>query len=221
METSNHRYALDLQQGSRRRWLSRLILAAILLAALAGSIVATIVLMRSARPRTHQVHMVTDLVPLRKALAEQNAGTERFLRRHEPLVTPELVSMLGRFLGGIGAFASGAIAVYTFLRLRKLNRFEAYYREVGHIERVARGLEQDPDAPTTPKARRTYLAKRLFVLKCRVLEDFAEGGLKGEASVTAIIAAINATRSTLSVALASGREQHSSAVPSSLAEKNI
>jgi hypothetical protein len=109
--------------------------------------------------------------------------------------------------------------VYTFLRLRKLNRFEAYYREVGHIERVARGLEQDPDAPTTPKARRTYLAKRLSVLKCRVLEDFAEGGLKGEASVTAIIAAINATRSTLSVALASGREQQSSAVPSSPAEK--
>ena len=129
--------------------------------------------------------------------------------------------MLGRFLGGVGAFASGAIAVYTFLRLRKLNRFEAYYREVGHIERVARGLEMDPEAPTTPKGLRTYLAKRLSALKCRVLEDFAEGGLRGEASVTAIIAAINETRDTLPVALASGREQQSRSVLSSPAEKNI
>jgi TRAP-type uncharacterized transport system substrate-binding protein len=148
-----------------------------------------------------------------------HAGTERFLRRHDPLITPETMSMLGRVLGGIGAFASGAIAVYTWLRLRKLNRFEAYYREIGQIERVARGLEQDREAPTTPNALRTHLEKRLSALECRVLEDFAEGGLKGEASVTAVIATIKETRSTLPLALASRREQQSSSVPSSQAQK--
>ena len=143
------------------------------------------------------------------------------MHRHDPLVTPEIVSMLGKVIGGIGAFASGVIALYTFLQLRKLNRFEAYYREIGQIERIARGLEQDPEAPTTPKELRTHLKKRLSALKCRVLEDCAEGGLKGETSVTAIIAAINETRSILPVALASRREQQSRSVPSSPAEKEI
>jgi hypothetical protein len=148
-----------------------------------------------------------------------HAGTERYTRRHDPLVTSEIMSMLGRLLGGIGAFASGAIAVYSYLRLRKLNRFEAYYREIGQIERVAQGLDQDPEAPTTPKALRTHLENRLSTLKCRILEDFAEGGLKGEASVTAIIAAINEAKRTLPLALASHREQQSSSVPPSLAKK--
>jgi hypothetical protein len=154
--------------------------------------------------------------PLREQLYSfpPHAGIERYLRRHDPLVTPEFASMLGRAAGGAGAFASGAIALYTFLRLRKLNRFEAYYREIGQIERVARGLEQDPEAPTTLEALRTHLEERLSALKCRVLEDFAEGGGKGEASVTGIMAAINETLSTLPLALASRREQQSSSVPS-------
>jgi hypothetical protein len=159
--------------------------------------------------------------PLREQLYSfsPHAGTERFLRRHDPLVTPEVVSMLGRVAGGIGAFASGAFALYTYLRLRKLNRFEAYYREIGQIERVACGLEQDPAAPMIPNALRTHLENRLSALECRVLEDFAEGGLKGEASVTGIIAVINEARNTLPLALASRTEQQSSSLQSSLAKK--
>jgi len=143
-----------------------------------------------------------------------HAGTERYWRRHDPLVTPEIASMLGRVAGGIGAFVSGAVAFYMFLRLRKLNRFEAYYREIGQIERVARGLELDPKAPTTQKALRTHLEKRLSDLKCRVLEDFAKAGAKGEASVTGIMTAINETKNTLPLALASRKEQQPSSVPS-------
>jgi hypothetical protein len=159
--------------------------------------------------------------PLRQQLytSPPHAGTDRYMRRHEPLVTPEVVSMLGRIASAIGAFASGAVAVYTYLRLRKLNRFEAYYREIGQIERVARGLEQAPETPTTPNALRTHLEKRLSALECRVLEDFAAGGLKGEASLTGVIATINEARSTLPLALASRKGQQSSSVPSSPAEK--
>jgi hypothetical protein len=127
--------------------------------------------------------------------------------------------MLVKVAGGIGAFASGAIALYTLLRLRKLHRFEAYYREIGHIERVASGVEVDPEAPMSLNALRTYLHKRLTALRCRVLDDFAEGGLMGEGLVTGIIAAINDTRSTLSLELASRREQQPSSVSSSLAKK--
>jgi hypothetical protein len=154
--------------------------------------------------------------PLREQIYSfpPHVGVERYLRRHDPLVTPEIASTFGRVAGGIGAFVSGAIAFYTFLRLRKLNRYEAYYREIGHIERVARGLEQDPAAPATPKALRTYLEKRLSDLKCRVLGDFAEARVKGEASVTGIMSAINETRGILSLALATRGEQKPSAVPS-------
>jgi hypothetical protein len=143
-------------------------------------------------------------------------GTDRYMRRHEPLITPEVASMLGRLAGGIGAFASGVIAVYTYLRLRKLNRFEAYYRAIGQIERVAHGLEQDPEAPVARDDLRSYLDKRLSDLKCLILEDFAEGGLKGEASVTGLMAAINEAHTTLPLALVSREEQQPSAVPSPL-----
>jgi hypothetical protein len=146
-------------------------------------------------------------------------GTERYLHRQDPLVTTESASTLGRVAGGVGAFASGVIALYTFLRLRKLRRFEAYYHEISQIERIASGLELDPEAPTTSVALRTYLQKRLSILRSRVLEDFADGGLMGESLVAGIIAAIHDTRSTLPLALASRREHQPSAAPSFPAEK--
>ena len=122
-------------------------------------------------------------------------------------------------MGGLGAFVSGVIALFTFLRLRKLRHFEVYYHEISTIERVASGHEQDPEAPTTLDALRTYLQKRLSALRSRVLEDFADGGLMGESLVAGLIAAIHDTRSTLPLALASRKEQQSSAAPSSPAEK--
>ena len=45
---------------------------------------------------------------------------------------------------------------------------------------------------------RSYLERRLTALKCKVLEDFAAGGLKGEGLMAGIIALINDTRGSLS-----------------------
>ena len=148
-----------------------------------------------------------------------HAGTLHYLHRHDPLVTTESASTLGRVAGSIGALASGLIALYTFLRLRKLRRFEAYYHEITQIERVASDLEQDPQAPMTPDALRVYLQTRLSALRSRVLEDFADGGFIGEGIVAGIIAAIHDTRSTVSLALSSQKEQQPSADQSSPAAK--
>jgi hypothetical protein len=92
---------------------------------------------------------------------------------------------------------SGVIAFWGFLRLRNLRRFEAYYREIGQIEMIARGLEDDPAAPIDLLSLRSYLEGRLTSLKCKVLEDFAAGGLKGEGLMAGIIALINDTRESL------------------------
>jgi TRAP-type uncharacterized transport system substrate-binding protein len=127
----------------------------------------------------------------------RHPGTERYLHRNDPLLTPATAYKLGTLAGGIGAFLSGAIAVYGFLRLRKLNRFESYYREIGQIEMIASGLEDDPTAPTDLPSLRSRLERRLTTLKCKVLEDFAEGGLKGEGLMAGIIAPINDTRESL------------------------
>ncbi|QDU19426.1 TAXI family TRAP transporter solute-binding subunit [Urbifossiella limnaea] len=131
-------------------------------------------------------------------------GTERYLHRNDPLLTPDVTAKFEKIAGGIGAFGSGLLALYTFTRLRKLNRFEAYYREIGRIELIARGLELDPVAPTEPAALRPHLETRLSDLKCRVLADFAEGGLKGEGLVAGIIALINDTRESLARTLPEG-----------------
>src|SRR5262249_44683481 len=134
----------------------------------------------------------------------RHPGTERYLHRNDPLLTPEVASNLVRVLSGIGCFLSGVIAFYGFLRLRNLRRFESYFREIGQIEMIARGFENDPAAPTDVPSLRSYLEGRLITLKCNVLEDFAEGGLRGEGLMAGIIALINDTRKSLGAMVAAG-----------------
>jgi TRAP-type uncharacterized transport system substrate-binding protein len=134
----------------------------------------------------------------------RHRGTERYLHRNDPLLTPEVAYRFGTLGGGIGAFVSGTVAFYGFLRLRNLRRFESYYREIGQIEMVARGLQDDPAAPADAPGRRAHLEDRLTVLKCRVLQDFAEGGLRGEGHMAGIVALINDTRESLAEVAAAG-----------------
>jgi hypothetical protein len=127
----------------------------------------------------------------------RHTGTDHYLHRNDPLLTPEAAYKFGTLGGGIGAFASGVIAFYGFLRLRNLKRFESYYREIGQIEMIARGLEDDPAAPIDVSSLQSYLEGRLTALKCKVLNDFADGGLRGEGLMAGIIALINDTRESL------------------------
>jgi TRAP-type uncharacterized transport system substrate-binding protein len=126
-----------------------------------------------------------------------HAGTERYLHRSEPLLSPELVGGLGKAAAGLGALISAFIAVYSFMRLRQLRRFEAYYQEIRHLELIARGQEADPAAPTDPIGRRAYLEDRLLDLKARAVADFANGGLRGEGLMSGIISLVNDTRASL------------------------
>jgi hypothetical protein len=130
---------------------------------------------------------------------EFHAGTDLYLRSKRPLFTPELVAQLSKLLGGLGAFASGLVAFYGFLKLRQLRRFEAYYQEIRHIELIARGLEDDPQAPPPdrPAERLAFLEGRLNDLKCEALKDFADGGMKGEGLMSGIAALVNDTRDSL------------------------
>jgi hypothetical protein len=127
----------------------------------------------------------------------RHPGTERYLHRDDPLLTPAVTSRFGTLASVIGYALWGAIALYGFLRLRNLRRFEAYYSEIGQIEKVAHGLEDDPAAPADVTTLRSHLEGQLTALKCRVLKDFAEGGLKGEGLMAGIIALINDTRGSL------------------------
>ncbi|HKI32933.1 MAG TPA: hypothetical protein VKA46_13860 [Gemmataceae bacterium] len=138
-------------------------------------------------------------LPLRSQVPQfpLHVGAERFMRRNEPLLTPDLLSGLGKAAGGLGAFASGVVAVYGYLRLRQLRRFESYYQEIRRLELIARGQEADPDAPADPMARRVYLEERLLDLKSRALQDFANGGLKGEGLMSGIVSLVNDTRESL------------------------
>jgi len=152
------------------------------------------------------------------ALTEQvnafprHPGTDRYLHRNDPLLTPEAAYKFGTLGGGIGAFISGVIAFYGFLRLRNLRRFEAYYREIGQIEMTARGLKEDPSAPIDVTSLQSHLEGRLTALKCKVLDDFADGGLRGEGLMAGIIALINDTRESLAGMVTVANEAHPSPV---------
>jgi TRAP-type uncharacterized transport system substrate-binding protein len=137
--------------------------------------------------------------PLREQVPQFpfHAGAELYLHRTEPLLTPEMMTTLGRVLGGLGAFVSGIVALYGYLRLRQLQRFACYYQEIRRLELIARGQEEDPAAPTDPAARRAYLEEQLLDLKSRALADFASGGLTGEGLLSGIVSLVNDTRVSL------------------------
>jgi TRAP-type uncharacterized transport system substrate-binding protein len=127
----------------------------------------------------------------------RHAGTERYLHRNDPLLTPDAASKLVKLASGIGYFLWGVIALYGFFRLRQLRRFESYYREIGEIEMSAAELVDAPTARTDVPDLRSHLERQLIALKCKVLEDFAAGGLRGEGLMAGIIALINDTRESL------------------------
>jgi TRAP-type uncharacterized transport system substrate-binding protein len=145
------------------------------------------------------VAALTSPRPLREQVPQFpfHAGAERYMRRAEPLLSPELMSTMAKALGGLGAFISGVVAVYGYLRLRQLRRFASYYQEIRRLELVARGQEADPSAPAGPAARRAYLEERLLDLKSRALLDFASGGLTGEGLMSGIVSLVNDTRASL------------------------
>jgi hypothetical protein len=124
-------------------------------------------------------------------------GAEIYQRRNDPLLTPQLAENLGKAAGGIGALVSGLLAFYGYLRVRRLRKFEAYYREVRQIELVAAGMERDPAAPLTPDAREAYLEFQLLDLKTRAVADFTGGGLQGEALLNGIVMLVQDARRTI------------------------
>src|SRR5208282_394691 len=54
----------------------------------------------------------------------RHPGTEHYLHRDDPVLTPEVASKFTKLASGIVYFVWGGIALYGFLRLRNLRRFE-------------------------------------------------------------------------------------------------
>ncbi|HVK10185.1 MAG TPA: hypothetical protein VM597_15565, partial [Gemmataceae bacterium] len=124
-------------------------------------------------------------------------ATERYLHRTDPIVKREHAEKIGPLLGGVGTLITGLFALYSYMRLRKLKRFEVYYRDIGRIDMIARGLEVDPELPTELEALRVHLEVQLARLKHNAITDFAEGGLQGEGLLAGLIALLNDTRESL------------------------
>jgi hypothetical protein len=70
--------------------------------------------------------------------------------------------------------------------------------------------------PTDVVSLQAQLERRLIALKCKVLDDFAEGGLKGEGLMAGIIALINDTRESLAGMTAAAHGTHQAATHAAL-----
>lgn len=103
------------------------------------------------------------------------------------------------------SFFSGFIALRSYLRLRKLHRFDKYSRELSRIELISRGQMADPNCPVEAEARRQHLDERLAALQCRIYQDFARGGIKGESLLVDLMTLINNTRESLNRPAEKGR----------------
>lgn len=132
-------------------------------------------------------------------------GRERFDRRDDPWLSAAASAKLRSVLGGAASFFSGFIALRSYLRLRKLHRFDKYSRELSRIELISRGQMADPNCPVEAEARRQHLDERLAALQCRIYQDFARGGIKGESLLVDLMTLINNTRESLNRPAEKGR----------------
>jgi NMT1-like family len=105
-----------------------------------------------------------------------------------------LASVMGGLIGGI-------LAIYGYIRWRRLLRFEHYFHEIRQIEEIARGLRTDPAAPANRSELLAYLRYKLSDLRTAAITEFARGRLQGESLLLSIFTLIKDTSNFLNMQL--------------------
>jgi hypothetical protein len=122
-------------------------------------------------------------------------GTHAYTRRNDPLITADSVGTMNNVLGILGALLGASLFLYQWRRQRVASLrdevFGAYVARAADIERHLAALEL---RATLDLPQLIALQRQVLELKTEALERFAAGDLGSQASLSQLLAPLNATR---------------------------
>ncbi len=120
-----------------------------------------------------------------------------YLDRDKPLAIGELIEWCSNGLSFLGAFAAGALSLYSLLRSRSARQPADYFAEIRAVDRLAGGAAGDANVPIEPSELAQHLDDRLLKLRQELIEDICAGTIKGDQVILNILTLLNDTRANL------------------------
>jgi TRAP-type uncharacterized transport system substrate-binding protein len=120
-----------------------------------------------------------------------------YLDRDKPLAIGELIEWCSNGLSFLGAFAAGALSLYSLLRSRSSRQPADYFAEIRAVDRLAGGAGGDANVPIEPHELAKHLDDRLLKLRQELIEDICAGTIKGDQVILNILTLLNDTRANL------------------------
>ncbi|MGE3806269.1 MAG: TAXI family TRAP transporter solute-binding subunit [Gemmataceae bacterium] len=120
-------------------------------------------------------------------------GTVTYRDRNKPLVRSDVMEAIRGIFGFLGPLIGAGLALYGYYKWRQLLRFTKYFRQVIHLDLVAKGLKEDKNLPEDRGERAQYLEKKLTSLQKQAVTDFCDNYFRGEAIVHNLLALLAET----------------------------
>lgn len=131
-------------------------------------------------------------------------GTQQWMRREQPLLTPDLVQGVESLRSFLVSVAVALFLLYRWYRTRKLHGLDGFLAEVSVIDRDVLAAER---APTLELQQLLDLRVRLGEVKARALEAFAQGSIHSEELLSSFLTHVSDVRSHLNAMILSERER--------------
>jgi TRAP-type uncharacterized transport system substrate-binding protein len=131
-------------------------------------------------------------------------GTEAWLRRDQPLLTPELMEGLESLRSFLVSVVVAGFLFYRWYRTRKLHGLDSFLAEVSAIDREVLAVER---AANLEIQHLLELRARLGEVKTRALSAFAKGAIHSEELLSSFLTHVSDVRSHLNAMILSERER--------------
>jgi TRAP-type uncharacterized transport system substrate-binding protein len=124
-------------------------------------------------------------------------GAVAYRDQGKPLLSREMLDVLTKLIT-LWVFASAAFyGLSRYFHRDPTARFAHYLREFTQLDLVARGIEEDAEAPAEPLKRVAHLEDKLSRLKAQMIEEFSEARLCREGAMGTVMSLISDTRASL------------------------
>lgn len=120
-----------------------------------------------------------------------------YLDRNKPLAFEAVLEWFSNGLSIFGAFSAGALSLYSLLRRREARAPSDYFAEIRRVDQMAHGASRDPASPIAPSELARHLDERLVQLRQQLIGDICAGTIKGDQTISNILALLRDTRGNL------------------------
>lgn len=131
-------------------------------------------------------------------------GTTEWLRRNDPLLTPELMEGIESFRSFLVSLVVAAVLAFRWWRRTRMRGLDEYMRAVSRVDREALELEREARLDL---AKLIALRTRLGEAKTRALEAFSRGTIHSDELLSSFLTHVGDVRSHLNAMILHERDR--------------